>query len=86
MLFDVAAVTGQVRPDVDADDLLIVVANLCVSSHNGGPGHAERMYSCLSMDSATVLAGAVKVPVKHDCRSLYSPNGRFRRAFKRLNF
>lgn len=47
MLFDAAAVTGQVRPDVNADDLLIAVANLCMSSHNGGPDHAERMVSLL---------------------------------------
>ncbi len=47
MLFSAAAVTGQVRPDVDADDLLIAVANLCMSSHSGGPGHAERMVSLL---------------------------------------
>jgi len=47
MLLDAAAVTGQVRADIDADDLLVAVANLCMSSHKGGPGHAERMISLL---------------------------------------
>jgi len=47
MLFDAAAVTGQVRADIGADNLLVAVANLCMSSHHGGPGHAERMISLL---------------------------------------
>ncbi|MDQ2834942.1 MAG: TetR/AcrR family transcriptional regulator [Acidobacteriota bacterium] len=47
MLFDAASATGQVRGDIRADDLLMAVANVCMSSHHGGPGYAERMISLL---------------------------------------
>src|SRR5882757_5169384 len=43
-----AAVTaGEVRADVDADDLLGAVASLCMSAHNAGSGGAERMVALL---------------------------------------
>ena len=38
-----AAAAGEVRSDVDADDILGAVASLCSSAHNDGPGRAERM-------------------------------------------
>jgi AcrR family transcriptional regulator len=44
-LLDAAA--GQVRADVDPDELLGAVASLCMSSHNDGPGRAERMVALL---------------------------------------
>ncbi len=47
MLFDAAVGTGQVRADVDANDLLVAVASVCMSSHYGAHGHAERMISLL---------------------------------------
>lgn len=34
---------GEVRADVDADELLGAVASLCMSPYNEGPGRAERM-------------------------------------------
>jgi AcrR family transcriptional regulator len=46
-LFKTAAAAGEVRADVDADDLLSAVASLCMSAHNAGPGHAERMVALL---------------------------------------
>lgn len=62
MLFSAAAVTGQVRPDVDADDLLIAVANLCMSSHKGRPGHAERMVSLFVAGLRYGTGPVVKMP------------------------
>ena len=46
-LLDAAAAAGGVRADVDADELLGAVASLCLSSHNAGPGRAERMVALL---------------------------------------
>jgi AcrR family transcriptional regulator len=46
-LLEAAAAAGEVRADVDADDLLGAVASLCMSVHNAGPGRAERMVALL---------------------------------------
>jgi AcrR family transcriptional regulator len=46
-LLEAAVVAGEVRADVDADDLLGAVASLCMSAHNAGPGRAERMVDLL---------------------------------------
>jgi AcrR family transcriptional regulator len=46
-LLESAAAAGEVRADVDADDLLGAVASLCMSTHNAGPGRAERMIALL---------------------------------------
>jgi len=46
-LLGAAAAAGEVRADVDADELLGAVASLCMSSHNAGPGRAERMVTLL---------------------------------------
>jgi len=46
-LLDAAIAAGQVRADVDADELLGAVASLCMSAHNTGPGRAERMVALL---------------------------------------
>ena len=46
-LLAAAAVAGDVRADVDADELLGAVASLCMSAHNDGPGRAERMVALL---------------------------------------
>ena len=42
-----AAAAGEVRADIDADDLLGAVASLCMHAHNQGPEHARRMVSLL---------------------------------------
>jgi len=42
-----AGAAGEVRADVDADDLLRAVASLCMSAHNDGPSHADRMVALL---------------------------------------
>lgn len=47
MLFDAAVAAGQVRADVDGDEILSAVASLCMSAYNDGPGHAERMVALL---------------------------------------
>jgi AcrR family transcriptional regulator len=46
-LLEDAAAAGEVRADIDADDLLGAVASLCMSAHNAGPGRAERMVALL---------------------------------------
>jgi AcrR family transcriptional regulator len=46
-LLKAAAAAGEVRADVDADELLGAVASLCMSTHNDGPGRAERMVALL---------------------------------------
>ncbi len=47
MLLKAATAAGEVRTDVDADELLGAVASLCISAHNAGPGRAERMVALL---------------------------------------
>jgi AcrR family transcriptional regulator len=46
-LLDAATAAGEVRADVDADELLGAVASLCMSAHNAAPGRAERMVALL---------------------------------------
>jgi AcrR family transcriptional regulator len=46
-LIEAAAAAGEVRADVDADELLGAVASLCMSAHNDGRGRAERMVALL---------------------------------------
>ena len=46
-LLEAAVAAGQVRSDVDADELLGAVGSLCMSAHNAGPGRAERMVALL---------------------------------------
>ena len=46
-LLDAAAAAGQVRPGVDANDLLVAVACLCTSAYGDGSDLAERMVALL---------------------------------------
>jgi AcrR family transcriptional regulator len=46
-LLDAAAAAGEVRADVDADDLLRAVASLCIQAHDKGPAHPRRMVALL---------------------------------------
>ena len=46
-LLEAAVAAGEVRADVDADELLGAVASLCMSAHNAEPGRAERMVALL---------------------------------------
>lgn len=46
-LLETAAASGEVRADVDADELLVAVASLCMSDYNATPGRAERMVALL---------------------------------------
>ena len=46
-LLEAAVAAGEVRPDIEADELLGAVASLCMSAHNEGPGRAERMVALL---------------------------------------
>jgi AcrR family transcriptional regulator len=42
-----AVAAGEVRADVDSDDLLCAVGSLCMSAYNNRPGHAQRMVALL---------------------------------------
>jgi AcrR family transcriptional regulator len=46
-LLEAAVAAGEVRADVDADELLGAVASLGMSTHNAAPGRAERMVALL---------------------------------------
>ena len=46
-LLDAAAGTGEVRSDVDADDLLSAVGSLCMPANDDKPGYAQRMVALL---------------------------------------
>ncbi len=56
-LLAAAAAAGEVRADIDADDLLSAVTSLCMSAHNDGAGRAERMVALL-VDGLRHGAGA----------------------------
>jgi len=46
-LLDAAVVAGEVRVDVEPDDLLRAVGNLSMTAHGEGPAHARRMVALL---------------------------------------
>jgi AcrR family transcriptional regulator len=46
-LLESAATAGEVRSDVQADELLSAVSSLCMSAHNVGPEQARRMVALL---------------------------------------
>ena len=46
-LLDAATSAGEVRDDVEADELLSAVASLCMSAHDAVPGRAARMVALL---------------------------------------
>lgn len=46
-LLETAVASGEIRADVDADELLVAVASLCMSDYNAMSGRAERMVALL---------------------------------------
>lgn len=46
-LLEAAVAAGEVRADIDADELLGAAGSLCMSSYNAGSGRAERMVALL---------------------------------------
>lgn len=46
-LFEAAVTAGEVRADVDANEVLSAIASLCMSAHHAGPGSAQRMVALL---------------------------------------
>ncbi len=46
-LLKAAAAAGEVRADIEPDDLLQAVASLCTPAHDGDPAHARRMVALL---------------------------------------
>jgi AcrR family transcriptional regulator len=47
ILLEAAAAAGEVRNDVEPDELLGAVARLCMQAREDRPGHAERMVALL---------------------------------------
>src|SRR3954454_16125201 len=60
-LLDAAVSAGEVRADVDANDLLTAVASLCTQSYNSGTDHARRMVALL-VDGLRYGAPSVNTP------------------------
>jgi AcrR family transcriptional regulator len=56
-LVESAAASGEIRTDIDADDLLTAVASLCMSTQADRPDHARRMVALL-VDGLRFRAGA----------------------------
>ena len=46
-LLDAAIAAGEIRSDIDPDDLLKAVASLCMQSHDARPDYARRMVALL---------------------------------------
>jgi AcrR family transcriptional regulator len=46
-LLEAAAAAGEMRADVEADELLGAVARLCMQAHDERPAHAQRMVALL---------------------------------------
>jgi AcrR family transcriptional regulator len=46
-LLKAAEAAGEIRADVDADELIGAVSSLCMSPHNDGTGRAKRMVALL---------------------------------------
>jgi hypothetical protein len=46
-LLETATAAGEVRADVEPDDLLRAAASLCTALHNGDPVHARQMVALL---------------------------------------
>jgi AcrR family transcriptional regulator len=47
-LLDSAVTAGEIRTDVDADDVMGAVASLCMSANDDRPAHARRMVALLA--------------------------------------
>lgn len=46
-LYEAAAATGDVRSDLDAEEVLAAVSTLCMSTYEGNPDHASQMVALL---------------------------------------
>jgi AcrR family transcriptional regulator len=46
-LFQAAAASGQIRADIEPDEILSAVASLCMSARDDRPDHARRMVALL---------------------------------------
>jgi AcrR family transcriptional regulator len=46
-LLDTAAAAGEVRADIEPDDLLRAVGSLCMTARDGGPAYTRRMVALL---------------------------------------
>ena len=60
-LLDAAAVSGAIRTDIGAEDLLIAVANLCLPVGEQGVAYSRRMVALL-VDGLRYGAGASPSP------------------------
>ena len=63
-LLDAAASAGEVRSDIEPDDLLSAVASLCMSAHNDRIDYARRMVALLVDGLRYTASPAVHTPAK----------------------
>jgi hypothetical protein len=64
-LLDAAARAGEVRSDIAPDDLLNVVASLCMSAHNDRSDYARRMVALLVDGLRYTASPAVHTPARY---------------------
>ena len=77
-LVETAAASGEVRADVDADELLVAVASLCMSDYDATPGRAERMVALLvdGLRRGASAGAQARDPQRTTPRPAASPRGR----------
>ena len=61
-LLDAATAAGEVRSDIEADELLGAVARLCMQAREERPGHAQRMVALLVDGLRFGASPSVKAP------------------------
>jgi AcrR family transcriptional regulator len=61
-LLDAAVAAGEVRANVEPDDLLGAVASLCMHPHEQGPAYAQRMVALLADGLRYGAGSSVKTP------------------------
>ena len=65
-LLDAAARAGEVRADIEPDDLLRAVRNLCMSTHDDRTDHAHRMVALLVDGLRYTASPSANAPSSHE--------------------
>lgn len=65
-LLDAAASAGEVRSDIEPDDLLRAVGSLCMSAHDDGTDYARRMVALLVDGLRSTARPAVHTPAARE--------------------
>ena len=78
-LVETAVASGEVRADINVDELLVAVASLCMSDYDATPGRAERMVALLVdglRHGASAGGAQARDPQRTTPRPAASPRGR----------